>query len=105
MAQQGGVIVRYDGFAVDEYTTDSPVEGSVLVELKAVNALDTAHGNQTRCSRDLRHPTYLRSLRFLQLRFFFALAPRGPQHRAAKAPMPAPPLRTGSHYSWASPSL
>ena len=41
VAQQGGVVVRYDGFIVGEYTTDLLVEDAVLVELKAVKALDT----------------------------------------------------------------
>ena len=43
VAQQGGVVVRYDGFIVGEYTTDLLVEDAVLVELKAIKALDTIH--------------------------------------------------------------
>ena len=43
VAQQRGVVVRYDGFIVGEYTTDLLVEAAVLVELKAVKALDTIH--------------------------------------------------------------
>jgi GxxExxY protein len=43
VAQQGGVVVRYDGFIVGEYTTDLLAEDAVLVELKAVMALDTIH--------------------------------------------------------------
>ncbi len=43
VAQQRGVVVRYDGFIVGEYTTDLLVEDAVLVELKAVKALDTIH--------------------------------------------------------------
>ena len=42
-AQQYGVVVRYDGVIVGEYTTDLLVEDTVLVELKAVKALDDIH--------------------------------------------------------------
>jgi len=43
VAQQHGVIVRYEGIIVGEYTTDLLVEDTVLVELKAVKALDNIH--------------------------------------------------------------
>jgi GxxExxY protein len=43
VAQQGGVIIRYDAAIVCEYTTDLPVENAVLVELKAVTTLDDIH--------------------------------------------------------------
>lgn len=41
--QQRPLTVRYDGVVVGEYLTDLLVEGVVLVELKAVKALDNAH--------------------------------------------------------------
>jgi len=41
--QQRPLTVRYDGVAVGEYKTDLLVEETVLVELKAVRALDDAH--------------------------------------------------------------
>ena len=44
--QQRGVSVMYDGLAVGEYATDLLVEGSVIVELKAVRALDDVHRAQ-----------------------------------------------------------
>jgi GxxExxY protein len=40
VAQQHGVVVRYDGAIVGEYATDLVVENTLLVELKAVKALD-----------------------------------------------------------------
>jgi len=43
VVQQGGVVVRYDGVVVGDYTTDLLVEDAVLVELKAVKALDSIH--------------------------------------------------------------
>src|SRR3984957_5235957 len=43
VAQQYGVVVRYDGVIVGEYTTDLLVEDTVLCELKAVKALDDIH--------------------------------------------------------------
>ena len=43
VTQQGGVVVKYDGIIVGEYTTDLLVEDAVLVELKAVKALDNMH--------------------------------------------------------------
>jgi GxxExxY protein len=39
-AQQVGVAVHYDGVNVGDYTADLLVEDAVLVELKAVRALD-----------------------------------------------------------------
>lgn len=44
--QQHGIVVRYDGVVVGEYIADLRVEDSVLVELKAVNALDEVHAAQ-----------------------------------------------------------
>lgn len=46
VAQQCGVSVMYDGVAVGEYATDLLVEGSVIVELKAVRVLDDVHRAQ-----------------------------------------------------------
>jgi GxxExxY protein len=44
--QQYGVVVRYDGVIVGDYSADLLVERSVLVELKAVRTLDAVHGAQ-----------------------------------------------------------
>jgi GxxExxY protein len=44
--QQPGIVVRYDGVVVGEYVADLRVENSVLVELKAVSALDEVHTAQ-----------------------------------------------------------
>jgi GxxExxY protein len=41
--QQYGIVVRYDGVIVGEYMADLLVADTVLVELKAVKALDAAH--------------------------------------------------------------
>ncbi len=41
--QQHGIQVRYDGVVVGDYVADLLVEGRVLVELKAVQALDDIH--------------------------------------------------------------
>jgi GxxExxY protein len=46
VAQQRGIIVEYDGIAVGEYAVDLLVEGTILVELKAIKALDSAHTAQ-----------------------------------------------------------
>jgi GxxExxY protein len=46
VAQQRGIIVRYDGVIVGEYAVDLLVEDAVLVELKAVRALDDIHRAQ-----------------------------------------------------------
>lgn len=43
VAQQRGVAVHYDGVVVGEYTADLLVEDAVIVELKAVKALEDAH--------------------------------------------------------------
>ena len=43
VAQRYGVVVRYDGVIVGEYTTDLLVEDTMLVELKAIKALDDVH--------------------------------------------------------------
>jgi GxxExxY protein len=44
--QQYGIVVRYDGIDVGDYAVDLLVEGAVLVELKAVRALDDIHRAQ-----------------------------------------------------------
>jgi len=41
--QQVGVSVTYDGMVVGEYIADLLVERNVLIELKAVKALDNVH--------------------------------------------------------------
>lgn len=41
--QQYGIQVHYDGIVVGEFIADLLVEGCVLVELKAVKALDEIH--------------------------------------------------------------
>jgi len=41
--QQAGVNVIYDGIVVGEYVSDLLVENEILVELKAVKALDNIH--------------------------------------------------------------
>jgi len=46
VAQQCGVVVRYAGVVVGDYTTDLLVEEVVLVEVKAVRALDGVHRAQ-----------------------------------------------------------
>ncbi len=46
VAQQHGIVVLYDGAVVGEYAVDLLVEGSVVVELKAVMALNAAHRAQ-----------------------------------------------------------
>lgn len=52
VAQQRGVVVRYSGIVVGEYAADLVVDGSVIVELKAVRALDNIHRAQ--CMNYLR---------------------------------------------------
>jgi GxxExxY protein len=42
-AQQQGIQVLYDGVVVGEYVADLVVEDRVLVEVKAVRALDNVH--------------------------------------------------------------
>ena len=44
--QQARIDVWYDGIVVGEYVADLVVEGVVLVELKAVSALDSVHAAQ-----------------------------------------------------------
>ena len=46
VAQQQSVRVWYDGIAVGDFTPDLLVDDRVLVELKAVKALDDAHTAQ-----------------------------------------------------------
>ena len=43
VAQQDGVSVHYDGVVVGTYTADLLVENVMIVELKAVGALDGIH--------------------------------------------------------------
>jgi GxxExxY protein len=44
--QQHGIVVYYDGVVVGEYAVDLLVEGTIMVELKAVKALDNVHAAQ-----------------------------------------------------------
>ena len=46
VAQQHGITVTYDGVVVGEYAVDLVVEGTIIVELKAIKALDNAHTAQ-----------------------------------------------------------
>jgi GxxExxY protein len=46
VVQQHGVTVIYDGVVVGAYNVDLLVEGTLVVELKAVKALDDAHTAQ-----------------------------------------------------------
>jgi GxxExxY protein len=46
VAQQHGIVVHYNGVAVGHYTVDLLVEGTVISELKAINALDSVHTSQ-----------------------------------------------------------
>ena len=43
VVQQHGIAVHYDGVVVGEYAADLLVEGTLLVELKAVKVLDDIH--------------------------------------------------------------
>jgi GxxExxY protein len=52
VAQQQGVSVTYDEVIVGEYAADLLVEAAVVVELKAVRALDDIH--QAQCMNYLR---------------------------------------------------
>jgi GxxExxY protein len=45
-AQQRGIQVWYDGVIVGDYAADLLVDDALLVELKAVKALDESHRNQ-----------------------------------------------------------
>ena len=49
--QQHGVSVHYDGIVVGEYFADLLVADQVIVELKAVSALDKVH--EAQCLNDL----------------------------------------------------
>ncbi len=44
--QQKQLQVTYEGFVVGEYTADVVVKGSIIVELKAVKAIDEVHQAQ-----------------------------------------------------------
>ena len=44
--QQFGIVVYYDGAVVGQYAVDLLVEGSVMLELKAIRALDGVHDAQ-----------------------------------------------------------
>jgi GxxExxY protein len=44
--QQHGLSVLYDGTVVGDYVVDLTIEQALLVELKAVKALDRAHHSQ-----------------------------------------------------------
>ena len=46
VVQQQGVTVRYEGIVVGEYVVDLLVEGTIIVELKAIRALEGAHTAQ-----------------------------------------------------------
>jgi GxxExxY protein len=43
VAQQSGIIVRYDDIVVGEYAANLLVEGLILVELKIARAIDVVH--------------------------------------------------------------
>ena len=46
VAQQYRISVVYDGTVMGDYTADLPIESRLLVELKAVRALDMVHEAQ-----------------------------------------------------------
>jgi GxxExxY protein len=46
VAQQHGIVVRYDGVIVGEYAADLLVEDAVIVELKATKAVADIHRAQ-----------------------------------------------------------
>ena len=46
VTQQHGIIVRYDGIIVGEYAVDLLVEKTLIIELKATNATNSAHAAQ-----------------------------------------------------------
>jgi GxxExxY protein len=46
VTQQQGIVIYYDGVVVGQYAVDLLVEATVMVELKAVKALDGAHSAQ-----------------------------------------------------------
>jgi GxxExxY protein len=52
VAQQHGITVRYDGIVGGEYAVDLSVEETIIVEVKAIKAPDSAHTAQ--CLNDLK---------------------------------------------------
>jgi GxxExxY protein len=52
VTQQHGVVVRYDGIVIGEYAVDILVAGCLVVELKAVMALNRSH--QAQCLHYLK---------------------------------------------------
>ena len=46
VTQQQGVTVQHDGTVVGQYAVDLLVEGTIIIELKAVRALDNTHAAQ-----------------------------------------------------------
>jgi GxxExxY protein len=46
VAQQQAVTVLYDGIVVGEYVVDLLIEGTLVIELKTVKALDSVHAAQ-----------------------------------------------------------
>jgi GxxExxY protein len=46
VVQQHGIVVHYDAVVVGQYAVDLLVENTVMVELKAIKALDNAHDAQ-----------------------------------------------------------
>ncbi len=46
IVQQQGITVMYDGVIVGQYNVDLLVDETVIVELKAIKTLDTAHTAQ-----------------------------------------------------------
>ena len=46
VVQQQGTTIHYDGIVVGEYAVDVLIEETVMVELKAVKALDSVHAAQ-----------------------------------------------------------
>jgi GxxExxY protein len=46
IVQQQGITVMYDGVVVGQYNVDLLVDETVIVELKAIKTLDTAHTAQ-----------------------------------------------------------
>ena len=52
MAQQHGVTVEYDGITIGTYAVDLLVEETIIVELKAVRALD--HNHMAQCLNYLK---------------------------------------------------
>ena len=47
VSQQHAIVVKYDDMIVGEYAADLLVEGTIVVELKAVKALDRVHTAQS----------------------------------------------------------